>query len=94
MIYRSKIANFSFFLLLQFNIVAFSLQQNQNIPLLLVSLKHIPPYILKTSSDNKNLADYALIIYMVGSYLESKSYSATNDLIQMKGAVHNSWLNI
>lgn len=31
---------------------------------------------------------------MIGSDLESKSYSATNDLIEMKNAQHNSKINV
>jgi hypothetical protein len=46
------------------------------------------------SSNNNKLADYTLLIYMIGSDLESKSYSATNDLVEMKNAVHNSKLNV
>lgn len=46
------------------------------------------------SSVNKNLADYTLLIYMIGSDLESKSYSATSDLVEMKNGVHNSKLNV
>jgi hypothetical protein len=89
-----------FFLLLQFNMVALSLQQNQNIPFVpslskaysTVNSKDIS--FTTNSSNNNKLADYTLLIYMIGSDLESKSYSATNDLIEMKNAVHNSKINV
>ena len=41
-----------------------------------------------------HVADYTLLIYMIGSDLEAKSYAATNNLIQMKNAGHTSRINI
>jgi hypothetical protein len=41
-----------------------------------------------------NMADYTLLVYMIGSDLESQHFSATKDLIEMRAATTENSSNI
>src|SRR5437867_908403 len=43
---------------------------------------------------NTPLADYTLLVYIIGSDLENKSYAATNDILEMQKAVDTSSMNV
>src|SRR5918996_858273 len=50
------------------------------------ALSSIPASAYFATNATVNMADYTLLIYMLGSDLESQYYSATKDLIEMRTA--------
>src|SRR4051794_25604955 len=47
-----------------------------------------------TSTLQTHIADYTLLVYMIGSDFESKNYSASQDIEEMKKAAGSSNFNI
>jgi hypothetical protein len=90
-------------LLLQFNIVYGDMSDNANVSLSLSLMLGASKPVLDPMSaashhfmtnTTVNMADYTLLVYMIGSDLESQHLSATKDLIEMRAATAENSSNI